>query len=53
VIVVIPAFTAFAVIPFGPVVEVPFSDLTTPLQLTDMPVAVLFTCIRATKRTAS
>ena len=29
-------------IPFGPEVEVPFSDITTPLQLTDMPVAVLF-----------
>jgi NADH-quinone oxidoreductase subunit H len=42
VIAVIPAFVTFAVIPFGPVVEVPFSDITTPLQLTDMPVAVLF-----------
>ena len=42
VIAVIPAFLAFAVIPFGPVVDVPFSDRTTPLQLTDMPVAVLF-----------
>ena len=41
-IAVIPAFVTFAVIPFGPVVEVPFSDRTTPLQLTDMPVAVLF-----------
>ncbi|MGI8614902.1 MAG: NADH-quinone oxidoreductase subunit NuoH [Nocardioidaceae bacterium] len=39
---VIPAFIAFAVIPFGPVVNVPFSDRTTPLQLTDMPVGVLF-----------
>ena len=29
-------------IPFGPVVEVPFTDIETPLQLTDMPVAVLF-----------
>jgi NADH-quinone oxidoreductase subunit H len=36
------AFLAFAVIPFGPEVPVPFSDRTTPLQLTDMPVAVLF-----------
>ncbi|HET6626436.1 MAG TPA: NADH-quinone oxidoreductase subunit NuoH, partial [Nocardioidaceae bacterium] len=36
------AFLAFSVIPFGPVVDVPFSDRTTPLQLTDMPVAVLF-----------
>ena len=32
----------FAVIPFGPEVDVPFADRTTPLQLTDMPVAVLF-----------
>jgi len=38
----IPAFITFAVIPFGPEVDVPFSDRTTPLQLTDMPVAVLF-----------
>jgi len=42
VIATVPAFVAFSVIPFGPVVDVPFSDLTTPLQLTDMPVAVLF-----------
>jgi NADH-quinone oxidoreductase subunit H len=42
VIATVPAFVAFSVIPFGPVVNVPFSDLTTPLQLTDMPVAVLF-----------
>ena len=42
VIAVIPAFVTFAVIPFGPVVDVPFSDLKTPLQLTDMPVAVIF-----------
>jgi NADH-quinone oxidoreductase subunit H len=39
---VIPAFIAFAVIPFGPEVQVPFTDITTPLQLTDMPVGVLF-----------
>jgi NADH-quinone oxidoreductase subunit H len=38
----IPAFLAFAVIPFGPVVKLPGSDIHTPLQLTDMPVAVLF-----------
>ncbi|HET7326729.1 MAG TPA: NADH-quinone oxidoreductase subunit NuoH [Nocardioidaceae bacterium] len=38
----IPAFMAFAVIPFGPVVEVPFTDITTPLQLTDLPVGVLY-----------
>jgi NADH-quinone oxidoreductase subunit H len=30
------------VIPFGPEVKVPFTDITTPLQLTDMPVAVIF-----------
>jgi NADH-quinone oxidoreductase subunit H len=42
VIAVIPAFITFAVIPFGPVVDVPFTDVRTPLQLTDMPVAVLF-----------
>jgi NADH-quinone oxidoreductase subunit H len=39
---VIPAFMAFAVIPFGPEVRIPFTDVVTPLQLTDMPVAVLF-----------
>jgi len=42
VIMVIPAFLTWAVIPFGPVVDVPFTDIATPLQLTDMPVAVLF-----------
>ncbi len=34
------AFVTFAVIPFGPVVN--FFGVETPLQLTDMPVAVLF-----------
>ena len=29
-------------IPFGPEVTIPFTDTDTPLQLTDMPVAVLF-----------
>jgi NADH-quinone oxidoreductase subunit H len=38
----IPAFMAVAVMPFGPVVNVPFSDVTTPLQLTDLPVGVLY-----------
>ena len=38
----VPAFVAFAVIPFGPEVRVPFTDIVTPLQLTDMPVGVLF-----------
>jgi NADH-quinone oxidoreductase subunit H len=42
VIATIPAFVTFAVIPLGPEVKVPFTDITTPLQLTDMPVAVLF-----------
>jgi hypothetical protein len=37
---VIPAFVAFAVIPLGPVVNM--FGVQTPLQLTDMPVAVLF-----------
>jgi NADH-quinone oxidoreductase subunit H len=42
VIAVIPAFVAWSVIPFGPEVRIPFTDVRTPLQLTDMPVAVLF-----------
>ncbi|GCD89647.1 NADH-quinone oxidoreductase subunit NuoH [Nocardioides sp. LS1] len=42
VIAAVPAFVTFSVIPFGPTVKVPFSDVRTPLQLTDMPVAVLF-----------
>ena len=42
VIATVPAFVAFAVIPFGPMVTIPFTDTETPLQLTDMPVAVLF-----------
>ena len=37
---VIPAFLAFAIIPFGPVVSVFGHE--TPLQLADLPVAVLF-----------
>ncbi|GAA4700723.1 NADH-quinone oxidoreductase subunit NuoH [Nocardioides conyzicola] len=36
----VPAFVTFAVIPFGP--KVNFFGQETPLQLTDMPVAVLF-----------
>ncbi len=36
----VPAFVTFSVIPFGP--EVDFFGHETPLQLTDMPVAVLF-----------
>jgi NADH-quinone oxidoreductase subunit H len=42
IIAAIPAFVTFSVIPFGPEVKIPFSDVVTPLQLTDMPVAVLF-----------
>ena len=42
VIATVPAFVAFSVIPFGPMVTIPFTDTQTPLQLTDMPVAVLF-----------
>ena len=42
VIAVVPAFVTFSVVPFGPEVKVPWTDITTPLQLTDMPVAVLF-----------
>ncbi len=42
VVCVVPAFVTWAVIPFGPEVDVPFTDRTTPLQLTDMPVSVLF-----------
>ena len=42
VIAVIPAFVAWAVIPLGPQVRIPFTDTVTSLQLTDMPVAVLF-----------
>ncbi|MFT4299211.1 MAG: NADH-quinone oxidoreductase subunit NuoH [Aeromicrobium sp.] len=38
----IPAFLAWAVMPFGPEVRIPFTDTVTPLQLTDMPVAVLY-----------
>ncbi|MFZ0157406.1 MAG: NADH-quinone oxidoreductase subunit NuoH [Kineosporiaceae bacterium] len=35
-------FLAFAVIPFGPDARIPFTDIVTPLQLTDLPVAVLY-----------
>ena len=35
-------FVAFAVIPFGPAVRIPWTDIVTPLQLTDLPVATLF-----------
>ncbi len=38
----IPAIVAFAVIPIAGVVRVPFTDIRTPLQLTDLPVSVLF-----------
>lgn len=35
-------FLAFSVIPFGPATRIPGTDIVTPLQLTDLPVAVLF-----------
>jgi NADH-quinone oxidoreductase subunit H len=40
VIATVPAFVTFSVIPFGPVVNM--FGVETPLQLTDMPVAVIF-----------
>ncbi|MEO6604246.1 MAG: NADH-quinone oxidoreductase subunit NuoH [Aeromicrobium sp.] len=42
IIATIPAFMAWSVIPFGPEVKIPFTDTVTPLQLTDLPVAVLY-----------
>ncbi|QOR70021.1 NADH-quinone oxidoreductase subunit NuoH [Ruania alkalisoli] len=36
------AFMIFAIIPFGPAVQIPFTDIITPLQLTDLPVSVLY-----------
>jgi NADH-quinone oxidoreductase subunit H len=41
-VVAIPAITAFAVIPMAGIVRVPFTEITTPLQVTDLPVSVLF-----------
>ncbi len=38
----IPAITAFAVIPIAGEVRIPFTDITTNLQVTDLPVSVLF-----------
>ncbi len=35
-------FVSFAVIPFGPTVQIPWTHIHTPLQLTDLNVAVLF-----------
>jgi NADH-quinone oxidoreductase subunit H len=35
-------FIAFAVIPFGPRARIPFTSIETPLQLTDLNVAVLY-----------
>ncbi|MFB9424881.1 NADH-quinone oxidoreductase subunit H, partial [Nonomuraea rubra] len=40
VIMVVPAFLAFSIVPFGPVVNL--FGVETPLQLVDLPVAVLF-----------
>lgn len=42
VLAVVPSFVTFAVIPFGPTVRLPWSHIHTPLQVTDLPVAVLF-----------
>ncbi|MFK4082545.1 NADH-quinone oxidoreductase subunit NuoH [Kribbella sp. NPDC020789] len=42
IIVAVPAFLTFAVIPFGPTVKIPFTDTYTRLQLTDLPVSVLY-----------
>ncbi|MFB6721670.1 NADH-quinone oxidoreductase subunit NuoH [Kribbella sp. NPDC056345] len=42
VIVAVPAFLTFAVIPFGPTVKIPFTETYTRLQLTDLPVSVLY-----------
>jgi len=42
IIATVPAFLAWAVIPFGPEARIPFTDVTTPLQLTDLPVGVLY-----------
>jgi NADH-quinone oxidoreductase subunit H len=39
---VVPAFLAWAVIPFGPNVRIPFTDIETQLQVTDLEVAVLY-----------
>ena len=36
------ALLVFAVIPFGPEVQIPFTDYVTPAQLTDFPVATLY-----------
>jgi NADH-quinone oxidoreductase subunit H len=41
-IVVVPAFATWTVIPIGPTVRLPWSDIHTPLQLTDLPVGVIF-----------
>src|SRR4051794_15394399 len=38
----VPAITAFAVIPMAGLVRLPFTHITTPLQVTDLPVSVLF-----------
>ncbi len=41
-IIAVPAITAFAVIPIAGPVRVPFTDIVTPLQVSDLPVSVLF-----------
>lgn len=42
IIAVFASLLTFAVIPMGPEVRIPFTDIVTPLQLTDFPVAVLY-----------
>ncbi|MFC7623488.1 NADH-quinone oxidoreductase subunit NuoH [Microlunatus sp. GCM10028923] len=41
-VIAIPAITAFAVIPMAGPVQVPGTDIVTPLQVADLPVSVLF-----------
>ncbi len=38
----VPCFLSFAVIPLAGPVHIPFTSITTPLQMTDFPVAVLY-----------
>lgn len=41
-VIAIPAITAFAVIPMAGPIQVPGTDIVTPLQVADLPVSVLF-----------
>lgn len=42
ILVAIPCWLAYAVIPFGPAAKIPGTDIVTPLQLTDFPAASLY-----------